>query len=331
MDLGNRISLMLELGKMMSSEEPRWQEAKKRAFEHNSWFTPEFTDYATAQIVNRYLQRDQLEQWVQSYQLPRQNNNPRNLGLVMAGNIPLVGFHDFLSVFISGHRQFIKLSSKDQILMEALLDFVHKADPETKDLIQTATMLKDCDAYIATGSNNTARYFDYYFKKYPSVIRRNRTSVAILDGNESKSDLENLADDVYLYFGLGCRNVTKIFVPEHYDFAPLLSAFNKYRRLADHNKYKNNYDYQLSLAILNKRFYMTNESILLLQEESPFSAISVLHYTFYKSRDQVIPQAHPENIQCVLGKDFIPFGKSQHPVLTDYADGADTLLFLRNI
>jgi hypothetical protein len=331
MDLEHRISLLLELGKMMKSEPVLWKEAKKRAFAHNPWFVPEFIDFAVEQIVDRYLQKDLLEQWVQSYQFPMQNPGPKTIGLVMAGNIPLVGFHDFLSIFISGHRQLIKFSSKDQELMGALLTFLYEKEPETKELIQTAPLLKGCDGYIATGSNNTARYFDYYFKKYPSLIRRNRTAVAILSGSESKADLENLADDVYLYFGLGCRNVTKLFVPENYDFVPLLSAFSKYRELADHNKYKNNYDYQLSLAILNKRFYMANDSILLLEAESPFSSISVLHYAYYTNRDQVIPLPEPENIQCIIGKGSIPFGMSQQPVLTDYADGADTLLFLRNI
>ncbi|MFI5124130.1 MAG: acyl-CoA reductase [Chitinophagales bacterium] len=331
MDLEHRISLLLELGKMMKSEPALWKEAKKRAFAHNPWLVPEFIDFAVKQIVDRYLQKDLLEQWVQSYQFPMQNPGPKTIGLVMAGNIPLVGFHDFLSIFISGHRQLIKLSSKDQELMGALLTFLYEKEPETKDLIQTASLLKGCNGYIATGSNNTARYFDYYFKKYPSLIRRNRTAVAILSGSESKADLENLADDVYLYFGLGCRNVTKLFVPENYDFVPLLSAFGKYRELADHHKYKNNYDYQLSLAILNKRFYMSNDSILLLEAESPFSSISVLHYAYYINRDQVIPLPEPENIQCVTGNGFIPFGMSQQPALTDYADGADTLLFLRDI
>jgi hypothetical protein len=331
MDLKNRISLLLELGEMMASEETRWKEAKDRAFAYNSWFTPELIDLAIGQIVAAYLQKDLLEQWIQPYQFPQQCADPKNIGLVMAGNIPLVGFHDFLSVFISGHRQLIKLSSKDQELMGALLRYLHQKAPETKDLVRTAPMLQGCDAYIATGSNNSARYFEHYFKKYPSLIRRNRTSIAILDGSEEKADLENLADDVHLYFGRGCRNVTKIFVPENYDFVPLLAAFGKYRDLAVHHKYKNNYDYRLSLVILNKRFYMTNESILLLEDASPFSPISVLHYTCYSSRDQVLASLPAEDIQCIIGKDFIPFGQSQRPRLTDYADGTDTLLFLREI
>ena len=189
-------------------------------------------------------------------------------------------------------------------------------------------MLKGLDAYIATGSNNSARYFDYYFGKYPSLIRRNRTSIALLEGNESPEELSALADDVFLYFGLGCRNVTQIHVPENYDFVPLLKSFGKYQWMADHNKYKNNYDYRLSLAILNKLFYMTNDCVLLLENESPFSPISVLHYQFYKEFS--VP-AMDENLQCMIGRQGLPFGKSQEPALTDYADGADTMKFLQTL
>ncbi len=190
-------------------------------------------------------------------------------------------------------------------------------------------MLKGCDAYIATGSNNSARYFDYYFSKYPHIIRRNRTSVAILSGNENKEDLEKLADDVYQYFGLGCRNVTKIYVPEQYDFIPLLEAFKKYNHLIEHHKYKNNYDYQLALLILNKKFYMTNGSIILYEDAQIFSPISQLNYEYYSSAEELAGrlQQH-EDVQCVVARNVIPFGQAQQPGLTDYADGVDTLQFL---
>jgi hypothetical protein len=201
----------------------------------------------------------------------------------MAGNIPLVGFHDFLSCFISGHRQFIKLSAKDSWLFPAILEFLTKKEPAFSELAETASLLRGMDAYIATGSNNSARYFDYYFGNYPSLIRRNRTSIALLDGNETVDELEKLADDVFLYFGLGCRNVTQIRVPENYDFVPLLQAFRKYQWMADNNKYKNNYDYRLSLAILNKLYYMSNDCLLLLENDSPFSPIAVLHYRYLKT------------------------------------------------
>src|SRR5258705_11293668 len=192
----------------------------------------------------------------------------------MAGNIPLVGFHDLLCVFISGHKAMIKLSSKDKLLIKHLTEKLGEWDAEINDLIQFSEMLKGCDAYIATGSNNSSRYFDYYFGKYPHIIRRNRTSMAVLDGEETNEELEKLADDVYLYFGLGCRNVTKIYVPKEYDFIPLLRAFDKYNYLAENHKYRNNYDYSLAIHLLNKKMYMSNPSIMLIEEMAPFSPIS---------------------------------------------------------
>jgi hypothetical protein len=193
-------------------------------------------------------------------------------------------------------------------------------------------MLKDCDAYIATGSNNSARYFEYYFKKYPHIIRRNRTSVAILDDNETTKELEELADDVHLYFGMGCRNVTKIFVPKGYEFIPLLTAFKKYDHFKDHNKYKNNYDYNLALHILNGKFYMANESIILLENSSIFSPISQLNYEFYTDKKTVEESLRSsDDVQCTVGHNHIPFGQAQLPSLTDYADGIDTINFLTKL
>jgi hypothetical protein len=331
MDLENRISLVLEMGEFMQSEDPLWAAAKNRAFQHNAWFIPDFIDLSVRQIRDHFLKRDLLESWVTGYRFPAIQTNPRNVGIVMAGNIPLVGFHDFLCSFLSGHRQHIKLSSKDSILLPALLEFLYKKNPAVKEWIRTASILRGLDAYIATGSNNSARYFDYYFGKYPSLIRRNRTSIAVLDGTESAEDLGKLADDVFLYFGLGCRNVTQIHVPEQYDFVPLLRAFRKYQWMADHNKYKNNYDYRLSLAILNKEEYMTNDCLILLQNDSPFSPIAVLNYKFYQDRAAWSPAGEIENLQCVAGRNYLPFGKSQEPGLMDYADGADTMQFLRSL
>jgi hypothetical protein len=250
----------------------------------------------------------------------------------MAGNIPLVGFHDFLSVFIAGHKQTIKLSSKDDILLKHLINKLFDLDSSLVTSIVLAELLKGCDAYIATGSNNTARYFDYYFGKYPSIIRRNRTSVAILDGNETSEELELLADDVHLYFGLGCRNVTKIFVPEGYDFVPLLNAFKKYKHFADHTKYKNNYDYNLALLIMNIGYYMTNENILLVENESIFSPIGQLNYSFYTEKNSLQQTLQEEkSIQCIVGKEKIYFGQAQKPSLFNYADGVDTMQFLLSL
>jgi hypothetical protein len=331
MDLKNRIHLLVELGQFMQSGDPEWQAAKTRAFQQNAWFIPEFIEGSVDQIVSRFLKSDLLEKWAAEYHLSARNASPKKVGIVMAGNIPLVGFHDFLCCFLSGNQAFIKLSSKDPWLFPAILNFLHLRNPELLQIVQPAAVLRGMDAYIATGSNNSARYFEYYFAKFPSLIRRNRTSVAILDGTETSEELEKLADDVFLYFGLGCRNVSQILVPENYDFIPLLQAFRKYQWMADHHKYKNNYDYRLSLAILNKLEYMTNDCILLLPDESPFSPISVLHYAFYKEPEMRLLAMEKENLQCVVGHNHLPFGTSQQPALTDYADGADTMRFFQSL
>jgi hypothetical protein len=332
MHLQHRINLLYELGNYILSGNKSWKNIKQKAFAANSWFATEFIDLASNQIATELLEKKKLENWVKHYNLPNENNHPQNIGIVMAGNIPLVGFHDFLSAFISGHRQTIKLSSKDNILLPHLIEQLISQDSSVKNFVSFGEMLKGCDAYIATGSNNTARYFDYYFGKYPHIIRRNRTSVAILHGNETNEELEKLADDVYYYFGLGCRNVTKLYVPADYDFVPLLQAFRKFNYLAEHNKYKNNYDYQLAILILNKKYYMTNESVILTENDSPFSPISVLHFEYYKDIEKVSASLKEnKDIQCVAGLPFIHFGQAQKPSLTDYADGADTLQFLHGL
>ena len=257
---------------------------------------------------------------------------PKKIGIVMAGNIPLVGFHDLLCVFISGHKALIKASAKDEVLIKHLVQKLNEWNSEINELVAFQEMLKNCDAYIATGSNNSARYFEYYFSKYAHIIRRNRTSVAVLDGNETGEDLERLADDVHLYFGMGCRNVTKIFVPNDYDFIPMLTAFKKYNYFKDHHKYKNNYDYHLALHILNGKFYMTNESIILVENPSLFSPISQLNYEFYAHKNLVGEKIRSLNdLQCAVGHDYIPFGESQLPSLSDYADGIDTMKFLTEL
>lgn len=330
MNLVERIDLMVELGKYLQSDHEDLQITKQKAFEKNGWFTTEFINHAIKNIITEFLQKDKLEGWVKSYYLD-DNISPKNVGIVMAGNIPLVGFHDFLSVFISGHKQTIKLSSKDDVLLRHITGKLFEWQPQIHNSISFADMLKGCDAYIATGSNNTARYFDYYFGRYPNIIRHNRTSVAILTGNESAEELKQLADDVHLYFGLGCRNVTKIYIPQGYDFLPLLNAFKKYAYFSDHTKYRNNYDYNLALLIMNNAYYMTNESLLLVENEQLFSPISQLNYSFYTDKNDLRKNLeNDENIQCIVG-DNIAFGKAQQPSLTGYADGIDTMQFLLSL
>lgn len=332
MKLPYRINLLSGLGNYMLSGEPGWQEAKSKASRENGWFTPEFIDIAVQNIVSRFLQKNILEEWTSQLSDDLPEEKVKTVGIVMAGNIPLVGFHDFLSVFACGHKAIIKLSARDKELIKHLVEKLIEWEPLLEGYIRFEEMLKGCDAYIATGSNNSSRYFDYYFGKYPHIIRKNRTSVAILTGNETAEELDLLSDDVFQYFGLGCRNVTKLYVPEAYDFIPLLEAFKKYNHLADHHKFKNNYDYNLALHILNKKFYMTNGSILLVESPSVFSPISQLNYEYYKNADDLMKAlADSGEIQCITGKGYIPFGSAQCPAITDYADGADTLAFLKNL
>jgi Acyl-CoA reductase (LuxC) len=337
MNLQHRIDLLVRLGQYILSDDEAWLETKDRASRENGWFTPAFINLSGENIARSFLQKDILEAWAVSYKLPAQNKMPRQVGIIMAGNIPLVGFHDWLCVFISGHKAIIKASSKDQVLIKHLVGKITEWSESTSsedagNQTVFAEMLKGCDAYIATGSNNSSRYFEYYFGKYPNIIRRNRTSAAILLGDESASDLEKLADDVFLYFGLGCRNVTKMYVPQDYNFIPLIEAFKKYNYLADHHKYKNNYDYNLALHLLNKKYYMTNGSILIVEEPALFSPISQLNYEYYNNAERLGGYLkNNEDLQCLIGKNFIPFGQSQTPSITDYADGADTLKFLSQL
>jgi len=330
MKLQMRIELAGRLGKYILSTQPGWQEAKQRASLINPWFTLEFIDRAAENIARNFLDKQKLSDWASHY--PNEPVHRKKVGIVMAGNIPLVGFHDFLCVFISGHKAIIKASSKDETLIKHLVEKLKEWDKEINELVFFQEMLKGCDAYIATGSNNSARYFEYYFSKYPNIIRRNRTSVAVLDGSETTEELEKLADDVHLYFGMGCRNVTKIFVPKDYDFLPILSAFKKYDYFKDHHKYRNNYDYYLAIHILNGKFYMANESIILLENPSIFSPISQLNYEFYKQKKDLEESLGAlADLQCAVGHGFIPFGQAQLPSLTEYADGVDTMNFLANL
>jgi hypothetical protein len=328
MNLAERITIMVKLGKYLMEDSDELKAVKQKAYEKNKWFTPEFTSLSIKNISENYLDENKLSAWINHYHID-DNIQPQKIGVVMAGNIPLVGFHDFLSVFITGHQQDIKLSDKDDVLLKHLIDKIVLWNAKISSIVKTSELLKDCDAYIATGSNNSARYFNRYFGKYPSVIRNNKTGVAVLSGNESEAQLSLLADDVYSYFGLGCRNVTKLFVPEDYDFIKLLNVFKKYNYFSDINKYRNNYEYNLALLIMNNKYYMSNESIILSEDENVFSPVSVLNYSFYEN-EKFVPEQLENNasIQCIVGNKYIPFGKSQSPGLFDYADGIDTMQFL---
>ncbi len=326
MELEKRIDLLLRLSEYIQSDDANWEVAKQRAMNSNAWFTEENIQLAIDHITRRYLHPTALRQWVEMYHLPVA---PQKVGIVMAGNIPLVGFHDFLCGFISGHTLHLKLSSKDEWLMRQIINQLIAWDPALSDQIIISEQLKNATAYIATGSNNSARYFEQYFGKYPHIIRQNRTSVAILDGTETTEDFHALAKDVFSYFGLGCRNVTQLCVPKGYVFDQLLETFSEYRFYMDHHKYKNNYDYHLAIYLLNKIPCLTNEVVLLVENELPFSAVSVLHYRYYTDKEAHISSLEThQDIQAIVCKEKTPFGRAQFPALTDYADGVDTMNFL---
>ena len=331
MNVQERINLMVKAGEYLLADTVNWQEAKQHAFYKNGWFTNEFSQHSATAIAQNFLTEEALKKWVSHYHID-DNITPKNIGIVMAGNIPMVGFHDMLSVFISGHYQTVKLSSKDDVLLKHLIKYLYTIENEIQNYISFADMLKGCDAYIATGGNSAAKSFSEYFGKYPNIIRKNKTSVAVITGNESEDELRLLADDIHLYFGLGCRNVTKLYVPDGYNFEQLLQSFSDYTYFGDHHKYRNNYDYNLSIILLNNVYYMTNEATILTENKNMFSPISQLYYEYYNDIDELtVGLKNQPDVQCLVGKNFVPFGQAQNPDLFTYADGADTMEFLLSV
>lgn len=330
MNLQARIEGFVTLGEQLQDpNNTQLLEAKTEANRQNAWFLPEFIDQAIQQISQQFLQKQALIEWTSNYPSIADQTTQVKVGIVMAGNIPLVGFHDLLSTLIAGHIAVVKRSSKDQVLMDFIIESLIKINPDFAGQIVVQEQLKNCDAYIATGGNNAGNSFEYYFGKFPNIIRKNKTSIAILDGKETAEELAALADDCMLYFGMGCRNVTQIWVPEGYDFIPFLTALKKYNYLLDQHKYKHNYDYQLALLMMSKQLYMDAGGVLMSENPSPFAAISQIHYQYYKIDNQ--PQLNLETIQCVVGKGQLPFGSLQKPVLSQYADGVDSLAFLSGL
>ncbi len=326
--LSQRLALLEQLGAYLLENSSELQSAKENANRSNSWFEPPFTDLAIHSIATEFLKLEKLEQWIAGYPIYDTQQTPKTVGLTMAGNIPLVGFHDWLTLFISGHKQRIKPSSKDEILISHIMDTLIKWEPAVADFMKMDSTLRGCDAYIATGSNNSARYFEYYFANFPHIIRKNRTSLAVLSGEETPEMLDALADDILLYFGLGCRNVSKLMVPENYNFEILLKALLKYEWMKDHHKFRNNFDYNLSLHLLNNQYYMTNDVVLLIEKDSLFSPISQINYTFYNPEQTLkINLPNEDSLQCLCGAGGMAFGEAQRPTLIDYADGVDTLQF----
>ena len=309
----------------------------EHSYVENAWFTPSHVRASIAGICT-FLDKEKLNKWLANYAISDENTGIR-VAVIMAGNIPMVGFHDMLSVLISGHHFIGKLSSKDNRLLDFIARLLGEIQPEFNSLItfknERLDGKQDFDAIIATGSNNSARYFEAYFGKYPNIIRRNRNSVALLTGKETEEELHNLGQDVFLYFGLGCRNVSKLYVPENYDITKLLDTWQDYAPAVDHNKYTNNHDYQRSLYLMNAVKHYDNGFLLLKEDIAIASPIAVLFYEHYKDIEQVKIKLteNKENIQCIVGQmdDTIPFGKAQQPGLNDYADKVDTMAFLSQL
>ncbi|MBL7923040.1 MAG: acyl-CoA reductase [Bacteroidia bacterium] len=305
----------------------------QEACRQNPWFTAGNCLRALKAIAH-WLEKDQLMRWAGKYdQLRFEATVPKRVGLVMAGNIPAVGFHDLLSTLISGNIAVVKCSSDDSVMIPFLTEVLLKVAPSFAGRIVISKRLEDIDAVIATGSNNTSRYFDYYFRRYPHIIRKNRNSVAILRGDESDADLRNLAEDIFSYFGLGCRNVSKLYVPAGYVFDRFFRAMEPYGDLMQHNKYMNNLDYHSALYLLNNEKFLTNNFLLLREHPALATPVSVVHYEVYANEEELSAKLEAERdaIQCIVGGDYLPFGTSQQPGLADYADGIDTVEFLMKL
>lgn len=335
MNLEKRIDALIKLGNHLLGKDEFLEAIMHRTQYHNPWFTIENQQMAIQAIANEMLQPGKLKSWISRYEL-REPVHPRVIGQVMAGNIPLVGFHDLLCVFVTGHKSRIKLSEKDPYILPYLLKLLESFEPGAGDYFEIVDVMKGFEGVIATGSNNSARYFEAYFGKYPHIIRKNRNAVAVLNGKESSEELLALGKDIFRYFGLGCRNVSKILVPQGYEFEPLLESLHEYRDMILHHKYKHNFDYNFALMMMNRTPFMNNGCIILTENPSIPSRIAMLHYEYYQDRTELPHRLESEQaeIQCVIagedidGIDVIPFGKSQEPGLADYADGVDVIRFL---
>jgi hypothetical protein len=297
---------------------------------YNGWFEEPFVRLAFKNLATM-LKQPALEKWVQHYGL--EDKEPlKTIALIMAGNVPMVGFHDLLCVLITGNKAKIKLSTDDAILLPAVLEVLYLLNPEFKHRVEVVKgKLQIFDAVIATGSNNTARYFEHYFGKYPHIIRKNRTSLAVLNGTETDEELNLLADDVFTYFGMGCRNVSKIFLPQGFDLDRLFGAFFHYQWVANNKKFGNNYDYHRALFMMNQEPFLENGFFVLRENTSLHSPLATLNYEFYQHSNVVTAfiEDNIKSIQCNVGKGFVSFGVAQSPMLDNYPDNIDVVKFLK--
>ncbi|RFZ85464.1 acyl-CoA reductase [Mucilaginibacter terrenus] len=331
------IDTFSELGRRLATPDDELMDIINSERYHNAWFTPESV-LSAVQANGEMLNRADLETWLQRY--PVQNHQPKNIGLILAGNIPLVGFHDVLCVLLSGNNTLIKASSQDARLIKYVLDLLVQIATHYQQQYSFVERLTDFDAIIATGSNNSSRYFDYYFGKVPNIIRKNRNSVAVLTGNESTEQLHALGRDIFDYFGLGCRNVSKLFVPEGYNFNHFFESIEVYNTIIHHHKYNNNYDYNKSIFLVNRDEHLDNGFLMLKQDDRLTSPLAVVFYETYSDVKALNDKLSglSDQLQCIVtstplntSNQIVDFGESQHPKLWDYADGVDTMEFLTGL
>jgi hypothetical protein len=325
------------LGEVALSKHPsNWDDTIRRAGQQNSWFTEENVRLALRGLAHM-LSEDKLNRWLSAYDGISNEHAPKNVGIIMAGNIPLVGFHDLMTVLITGTRALVKTSSQDELLPRKLVETLTAIEPGFLDMVEFSdARMTGFTHVIATGSSNSSRYFDYYFSRYPSVIRGNRNSVAVITGHESEDELRALGKDIFRFFGLGCRNVSKLYVQDTVNVAELLRNFEGWSHIIGHNKYHNNYDYHKAIFLVERMEHLDTGFLLVREATALACPVSVLHYERFSSSDAVkrTIAAQADSIQCVVASPStglagaVPFGKSQEPDPWDYADGVDTVAFL---
>lgn len=332
--INDRIHLMLKLKDYFIENNEDFKEITSLSERNNAWFTQEFIEKSIDNICNQYLDENEMIVFASYIKTKEQLNNQITVGITMAGNIPLVGFHDFLCVLLSGNIAVTKLSSDDNTLLPALAEQLIQYAPTLKERIQFSFgKLGEIDAIIATGSDNSTKYFEQYFGHYPHLFRKNRTSIAVLTGNETKEELIALGKDIFSYFGLGCRNVSHLLIPKGFDLNRFFEAIVDYHPIVNHHKYANNYDYNKAVYLMNLMELLDNNFMLLRESEELFSPLSMVHYQYYTTNDEVETylSTNKENIQATVGHQFIPFGEAQAPKLDDYADGVDVMKWLNSI
>ena len=334
LNLEERIDVLVKLGERLKQEEAMPEALLYKVKAHNPWFIPENVNGAISGIVEQYLDKDKLEEWVSEYSIIE--TTPKKVGLILAGNIPLVGIHDVISVFIAGHYSYLKLSDKDNILLPIILEEIAKISKETQPYFNVVERLTEFDAVIATGSNNSQKYFEKYFSQVPSIIRANRNGVAVIYKDSTPDDLSELGKDIFSYFGLGCRNVSKLYLEEGVELKQFYEPIEKYYDIINHHKYKNNYDYTNALYLMNKEEYFSNNFLILRPNTSLSSRISAVHFERFSDTANLVEELELRKgeIQCIVSDrglgtlKVLNFGMSQKPGLKDYADDIDTIEFL---